>query len=230
MTTLYQYKNGYRYNSDTIFLYDFISSKKPKGKVLDVGSGCGVLGLLIKRDFKDIELFAIDIQDKNSELTQKNADVNSLEIEVLNGDFLNFDFKDRFDFIISNPPFYNQGAKKSEDKSLYLSRHSEALPFYDFAKRAYTLLKPKGSFVFCYDAKQVDSIFYSLLKLKFKVNSMRFIHPKREKDASLIMVEAKRESKSLSKVEPPLVVFDGDRYGLEAQKIFEKARTSSVDL
>lgn len=230
MITLYQYKNGYRYNSDTIFLYDFISSKKPKGKVLDVGSGCGVLGLLIKRDFENIELFSIDIQDKNSKLTQKNADVNSLEVKVLNGDFLNYDFEERFDFVISNPPFYNQGAKKSEDRSLYLSRHSDALPFYDFAKKVYAVLKPKGSFVFCYDAKQTDIIFSSLLELRFKVNSMKFIHPKREKDASLIMVEARRESKSLSRVEPPLVVFDEDRYSLEAQKIFEKARTNSVDL
>ncbi len=62
--TFYQYKDGYRYNSDTVFLYNFISQEKLKGKLLDVGSGCGILGLLLKRDFSDIELYQIDIQEK----------------------------------------------------------------------------------------------------------------------------------------------------------------------
>ena len=49
---IYQLKDGYRYNSDTIMLYNFIFDISPKGDILEVGAGCGVLGLLLKRDLK----------------------------------------------------------------------------------------------------------------------------------------------------------------------------------
>ena len=60
---LAQLKSGYRYNSDTLVLYDFISSslKNFSGRILDVGAGCGILGLLLKRDFKNSSLSLLDI-------------------------------------------------------------------------------------------------------------------------------------------------------------------------
>lgn len=111
---LYQYDEGYRYNSDSLLLYDFISKLNPKGKLLDVGSGCGILGLLLKRDFPSLELTQIDIQEQNIVLTKKNALENSLDSKVLQGDFLHVDFEDRFDVIVSNPPFYDKGSKKAK--------------------------------------------------------------------------------------------------------------------
>ena len=85
---LKQYKNSYRYNSDTIFLYNFIARHEPKGLILDVGSGCGILGLLIKRDFPDIELCQVEIQERFAKLSVENAKINNLESKVINGDFL----------------------------------------------------------------------------------------------------------------------------------------------
>jgi len=84
---LYQYENGYRYNSDSLLLYDFISSFSPKGNVLDVGSGSGILGLLVKRDFLHVELSQIDIQEANYILTCKNANHNKLDSKVICDDF-----------------------------------------------------------------------------------------------------------------------------------------------
>ena len=59
---LYQPESGYCYNSDSIFLYDFINSFKPKGKILDVGAGCGIIGLLVARDNKKVALDAVEKQ------------------------------------------------------------------------------------------------------------------------------------------------------------------------
>ncbi len=228
--TFYQYKDGYRYNSDTIFLYNFISGFKLKGRVLDVGSGCGVLGLLLKRDFPSISLYQIDVQKRNIGIAQKNSDVNSCKTHLCHGDFLTYDFEERFDFIVSNPPFYNSGALKSEDESLYLSRHCDALPFFDFAKKVYKLLKPRGSFMFCYDAKQIDLVIPVLLESKFKINEIQFVHPQKVKEATLVLIHAKRESKSLNRVLPPVILFNSDNEYLdEVKKIFKKADTNSVD-
>jgi len=228
--TFYQYTDGYRYNSDTIFLYDFITRYKIKGNVLDVGCGCGILGLLIKRDFSDINLSLIDIQDKNKSLTLKNAKFNNINSQTICADFLEYNFEKKFDFIVSNPPFYHSGSLKSENESLNLSRHSKALEIDSFVKKAYALLNPKGSLIFCYDAKQLDNLFVCLANARFKVNEIQFIHVNEQKPSSLVMIYAKRESKSLCKILPPLVLYKDNKYTKKIQNIFKKADTNSEDI
>ncbi|MDX1808230.1 MAG: methyltransferase [Sulfurospirillaceae bacterium] len=228
--TFYQYKNGYRYNSDTVFLYNFISKYNLKGEVLDVGCGCGILGLLLKRDFDQIKLTQIDIQEKNTILTQKNAATNNITTKVISDDFLIHDFDEKFDVIVSNPPFYHSGSLKSEDISLYLSRHSDALVFDDFVKKAYKLLNHRGSLIFCYDAKQIDIITASLINAKFKINELQFVHVDKNKPASLVMILAKRESKSLCKVLPSIVLYENKELTKDVQNFFIKADTNSEDI
>ncbi len=226
----YQYKEGYRYNSDTIFLYNFITNFKIRGRLLDVGSGCGVLGQLIKRDFCDVELSQIDIQCKNVELTQKNANANDVLSTIICDDFLTHNFEKKFDFIISNPPFYHSGSLMSENESLYLSRHSDALKFDEFVKKCYKILNHRGSIIFCYDAKQIDTITSELVNAKFKINELQFVHVNKNKEAALVMICAKRDSKSLCKVLPPLVLYDKKELNEEVKKIFIKADTNSENI
>jgi tRNA1Val (adenine37-N6)-methyltransferase len=140
---LYQPKNGYCYNSDTMFLYDFISKFNVKGDVLEVGGGCGVLGLLIKRDFPKINLTIIEKQKIMSEFILKNLKENSLEAEVINADFLECEFDKKYDFIISNPPFY-KGTLKSENEIIKTARYEEFLPMKEFFKKVNSLLKERG--------------------------------------------------------------------------------------
>ncbi|MFK5880829.1 MAG: methyltransferase [Sulfurospirillum sp.] len=227
---LKQYTDSYRYNSDTIFLYNFITRYNIKGSILDVGSGCGVLGLLIKRDFSNIKLTQIEIQEKYATLCAKNAKINNLDSEIINDDFLNSSFEEKFDFIISNPPFYHSGSLKSENSSLLLSRHSDSLVFEEFAKKAHKTLKPKGSFIFCYDAKQVDFLLKYLLEAKFKVNEIQFVHVNRQKSASLVNIHAKRESKSLCKILPPLILYQDGKHSTQVNEIYKKADTNSEDI
>ena len=86
-TLFYQPKNGYCYNSDTIFLYSFIKTKGVFGKLLDVGSGSGVLGILLKRDFPKIELVSVEIQKEFHNLTLKNSEINNIQNQNYNTDF-----------------------------------------------------------------------------------------------------------------------------------------------
>lgn len=86
---LFQLKDGYRYNSDSLFLWDFARkncSFKASQSLLDVGCGCGILGLLLARDF-GCALTSIDIQPQNCELTKKNAEVNNINANVICADF-----------------------------------------------------------------------------------------------------------------------------------------------
>ncbi len=223
---LKQPKNGYCYNSDTMFLYDFITKFNIKGNVLDVGGGCGVLGLLVKRDFPKINLTLIEKQSIMKEFIEENLKLNSLEAEVILGDFLKFEFNKKFDFIISNPPFY-QGTLKSENEIKKIARYEEFLPIKEFFEKVNSLLKERGEFIFCYDAKRIDDIILKLPK-PLKVIDMRFFYPRINKNATLVLIRAKRHAKSLVTIHPPLIGFEGDEYSKEASKIYKKANTESI--
>jgi tRNA1(Val) A37 N6-methylase TrmN6 len=212
-----------------MFLYDFVRLFRPKGDMLDVGCGCGILGLLLKRDFPSVNLSAIDIQEEHIFLAKKNCEENRLNANVIVGDFASYEFDKRFDFIVSNPPFYRKDTKKSADKSLVLSRYADSLPIEILLAKSAELLKTDGSFIFCYDAKQIDVIFSKSAKNRLKICDIRFIHSRADKDSSLVLIRVKKDCNSSIKTHPPIFVFEGESHTKEAKNIFKIADTKSVD-
>lgn len=231
---LYQPQNGYCYNSDTHFLYHFIvqnlnAFKNNQGQLLDIGSGSGILGLLIKRDFPKFHLNQSEVQEEFVWLSSKNAQTNGLENRMYEGDFLTQNFEQQqFDVCISNPPFYHGSVIKSENKILKIARYNDSMPLEKFIRKTYDILKPKGKFFFCYDVKQINDIILLLNKYKFNIESMQFIYPKRDRDATLVLIYARKNSKSLTKVFPPLMVFENEDFTQDVQNIYEKTQTHSI--
>ncbi|WP_297484015.1 methyltransferase [Sulfurimonas sp.] len=225
---LYQPQSGYCYNSDSIFLYDFINFFKPKGKLLDVGTGCGVVGLLVARDNKKVTLEAVEKQAAFREYAKINARVNNIELRLYAGDFLELDNSEKYDYIISNPPFYPDGVQKSENEMLFHARYNVNLPLEPFFKKVSQLLKPHSHFIFCYDATQFALICELLAKVKMRVVDVQFVHPKSDRNASLVMVHARNGSKSMLKVWAPFISFEGDEPSPKVQEIYKKANTQSI--
>ena len=225
---LYQPETGYCYNSDSVFLADFINSFKPKGRILDVGAGCGIVGLLVARDNKRVELEAVEKQDAFVEYATINARVNKIEYKLHKGDFVELDDSIKYDYIISNPPFYHDGASKSDNDMLFNARYNVNLPLKDFFKKVSRILKPHSHFIFCYDASQFGLICAELDKVKLRVVDVQFVHPKIDKKASLVMIHARNGSSSLMKVWGPLISFDGAEFSAKVQAIYKKASTQSI--
>ncbi|NOQ29746.1 MAG: methyltransferase [Helicobacteraceae bacterium] len=225
---LYQPQNGYCYNSDSLFLYDFISSFNPKGKVLEVGSGCGVIGLLVARDHEKVELSAVEKQDEFFFLSKKNAEVNTIKYNITQGDFLEFDSSTEFEYIISNPPFYHDGVTKCENNMIHTARYNEHLPMGKFFKKVASLLKPKAHFIFCYDAKQFGEICVELNSAKLRVVDVQFVHSKADRSASLVLVHARANSASLMNIKEPFITFENDEFSTRVKNIYEKARTHTL--
>jgi tRNA1(Val) A37 N6-methylase TrmN6 len=224
---IYQPTSGYNYNSDSIFLYSFIASFQPKGRVLDVGCGVGILSLLLSRDFM-LDMSIIDKQKKMLNYAEHNFAINGLCVESYLGDFLSMK-SDMFDLIISNPPFYDSRVTQSQDEHINIARYAHHLPFDRFVKNVKLLLKPRGRFIFCYDAKQIDYLLHLLKVNKINPEVIRFVHSKIDRESKLVMVSARANSKSMTKVMPPLIVFDRDsNYLTEALRAFELADTHSI--
>ncbi len=227
---LYQKKDGYRYNSDTNFLYYFIRSFGLSGEVLDVGCGCGILGLLVKRDFEKCSVTLLDIMEQNIKISQKNAKENGLEVNFLNVDYQAYTSEQRYDFIISNPPFYHDGVKKSQNEHIRVSRYSENLPLKNFIKKSYDILKDKGYFYFCYDAQMLPNVLCELKNANFNAQNILFIYPTNKKNASLVVIRARKNAKATCKIEPSIIASDENGYTKKAKEIFELINTKAKDL
>ena len=225
---LYQPTSGYCYNSDSIFLYDFISAFKPKGELLDVGCGVGIISLLLSHDFK-IETTIIDKQEKMLNYAKHNYAINNLEVKSHLGDFTELKINDKFDFIVSNPPFYDSNVQQSENTHLNIARYAHHLPIVDFIAKVKKLLKPRGWFIFCYDAKQIDLLLYHLKINGINPEKIQFVHSKLDRESKLVMIAARMNSKSMTQILPPFIVFDDKSvYRKNAQEAFDKANTNSI--
>jgi len=225
---LYQPTSGYCYNSDSIFLYDFISRFKPKGKLLDVGCGVGIISLLLSRDFT-LETSIIDKQKVMLDYAEQNYKLNALTAESHLGDFTELKTDERYDFIISNPPFYDQNVQQSENTHLNIARYAQHLPIENFVKTVKRYLKPRGWFIFCYDAKQIDLLLYHLKSHHLNPETIQFVHSKLDRESKLVMIAARNNSKSMTRILPPFVVFDDNSvYRKNAQEAFDKASTNSI--
>jgi len=210
-----------------MFLYDFIASYAPKGRLLDVGSGVGVIGLLLARDFP-IQLTMVEKQEKMAQLAQKNLHVNKISADLIQSDFLEYDAPEPFDFIVSNPPFYHGDVIQSKDSHINACRYNTHLPIQPFFKKVASQLKHRGHFIFCYDASQLPELLEGLHHAKLRAEEIRFVHPKKDRPAKLVLIHARSHSKARTKILPPFIVFEGDAYGQEAQEIFKRARTHTI--
>jgi len=225
----YQPTSGYCYNSDSIFLYNFISSFNPKGNLLDIGCGVGIISALIGRDF-NLDITIIDKQSTMLNYAKYNFDINAIKKDAHLGDFVGYKFDKKFDFIISNPPFYDSNSvTKSKNSHLNIARYSHHLPFENLVGSVKKILKPRGWFIFCYDSKQIDTLMFILKKENLNPEKITFVYSKIDKDSKLVMIACRLGSKSSTQITSPLVLLDENGSYLESvESIFKKADTYSI--
>ncbi len=224
---LYQEADGFLFNSDAHFLFDFISRFQPRGKLLDIGTGCGILGLLCARDCK-VDVTLIDKQEQNTILAAQNAKVNHLDAKIIHDDFATHYFSEKYDIIISNPPYYHEGADKSKSTTVSISKSAVHLPFETMVSKINPIINPRGSLFFCYDAKQLPHLLHTLHNFKFNVEDIRFVHGTAQKPAQLVLIHAKKGSRALCKIHPPLIHFQNNQMSDEVKSIYQKTRTYSI--
>ncbi len=224
----YQSAKGYCYNSDSIFLYRFARDFKIKGNVLDIGCGVGVLSILLAKDFK-AKFYAVEKQEMMYKYALKNFDVNRVNVDIKNCDFKDYNIDIKFDFIISNPPFYKVDRHQSPNISKNIARYEHHLPLNLLITKVSKLLKPKGYFIFCYDASYLDEILLNLKNNSLQAEFIKFVHSKANKEAKIVMITARKSSNSVCKVLAPLIVFnDNNEYTNEAKEAFKLADTYSI--
>lgn len=225
---LYQPEGGYCYNSDSILLYGFISRFSPRGKVLDVGAGSGIVGLLVGRDFPNVNLEAVEKQPLYAEFARRNAAINRIDYTLHEGDFLELGGHGSYDWIVSNPPFYHENVSRSENPILHQARYNIHLPIEPFISKISKLLKSDGEATICYDASQFVQLCSACSLSGLRVVDVQFVHSKEDRPSTLVMLHLKKNSKAMLKVLPPLITLTHEGYTPAVQAIYDKAKVHSI--
>ncbi len=230
---IYQKMNGYCYNSDTFCLFDFICRclnkyKNIQGELLDIGSGSGILGLFVRKEFSKLSLNACEIQEVFAFLSRKNAQINNIPMNLYHNSFIDLNFDKKFDIIVSNPPFYPSSVVQSKNENIKIARYNDNLPLNVFIAKASQLLNEKGKLFFCYDVKLLNDIILLIKEHNLNLESLQFLHPDANKDASLVMIYAKKNSKNLLSIKSPFIMFKDKVFSNDMQKIYDKCSTHSI--
>lgn len=219
-----QNKDKFSYGTDAIFLSHFAKSK---GKVMDLGTGTGIIPLRIyARDKVDI-IYGIELQDEVAEMAKRSIELNNLEdkIKILNMDLKELPTKfgkNTIDTITSNPPYMKSGgALVNPEENFAISRHEIACTLEDIIKVTEYLLKPLGKFYMVHRPDRLVDIIYLLRKYKIEPKYIRFVQPKISKKLNLILIEAVKTGKPDLKFYDPLIVYNEDgTYTDEIYKIY----------
>ena len=224
-----QNKNGFCFGIDSVILSDFAKGIRKDSTGLDLGTGAGVLGILLCGKTELSKIYGIEIQEEVAEMAKRSVKLNHLEnrFEIVNEDIKNINKlfeKESFDFIVTNPPYKktNTGGTNENEKKL-ISIHEIKATLEDFIEISSKMLKDKGTIYMVHRPDRLADILCGLRNKKLEPKEIRFIYPSKEKEPNLILIKAVKNGGKFLKVDKPLFVYgENGEYTKEILKIYNK--------
>lgn len=225
-----QKEQGFCFGMDAVLLSDF-ASVRDGGRVLDLGTGTGILPILMEAKTKASYLAGLEIQSEMAKMAKRSVQLNHLEskIEIVEGDIKEASAifsHDSFDVITSNPPYMiGQHGLVNPSDTKAVARHEILCTFSDISDAARKLLKNRGKLFLVHRSFRLAEILNQLSKDGLESKRIRFVHPYQEKESNIFLLEAVKGGKSRMVIEPPLVVYKApNQYTDEIYKIYGMER------
>lgn len=224
-----QDKEGFCFGIDSILLSDFAKEIKENSKVLDLGTGTGIIATLLCKKTKLEQIIGIEIQKEVADMAKQSIKLNNLEdkFQIINTDIKNIQKilqPNTFDAIVTNPPYKKQetGLTNKNTKML-ISRHETTATLEDFIQTSKQMLKDKASLYMVHRPDRLVDIIELLRKNKLEPKRIKFVYPSVEKEPNLILIKATKGGKTFLKIDKPLYVYKQDgTYTDEILKIYGK--------
>ena len=226
---LIQNKEGFCFGVDSVLLADFAKTIKKNITVVDIGTGTGIIGLLLCKKTELKKIYGVEIQTEVAEMAKRSVELNDLQdkFEIINSDINNiFDFLETnsIDCIVTNPPYKKvDTGVKNEDEKQMISRHEVKCTLEDIIEKGAKLLKDRGEFYMVHRAERLVDIMCTLRKYRLEPKNIRFVHSKKDEKPNLILVKAIKFANEFLKIDKPLVIYDNEgNYTEEILKIYGK--------
>lgn len=212
---------------DAVLLTEFAKIKKGE-TVLDMGTGTGIIPILLKAKTQASHLTGLEIQEESAEMASRSVAYNQLEesISIVKGDIKEAGEifgAASFDVVTCNPPYMiaEHGLQNTAEAKL-IARHEILCTFDDIASQASKVLKPGGAFYLVHRPFRMAEIMVTLSKYHLEPKRMRLVHPYIEKEPNMVLIEARKGGRSRLTVEKPLIVYkEAGIYTEEVRQIYD---------
>lgn len=217
-------RNGYQiiqnpekfcFGMDAVLLSGYASAKEG-ARVLDMGTGTGIIPILMSAKTEAGHLTGLEIQEESADMARRSIKLNSLDdkIDIVTGDIKEagslFDAAS-FDVITSNPPYMiGQHGLTSTAEPKAIARHEILCTFDDLARESAKLLKPGGHLYLVHRPFRLAEIIRTLSEYKMEPKRMQLVYPYVNREPNMVLLEAVRGGKPRMTVEKPLIVYQED--------------------
>ena len=214
-------RNGYRiiqdlgrfcFGMDAVLLTGFAHARK-EDTLLDLGTGTGIIPLLMEAKYHCVHLTGLEIQPESADMAERSVTLNRLEnkIQIVAGDIKEADriFKSAsFDCITCNPPYMiGQHGLTNPNEPKAIARHELLCTLDDVVRQTAKLLKPGGHFFLVHRPFRLAEIMVELTKYGLEPKRMQLVYPFVDKEPNMVLLEAVRGGKPRMTVEKPLIVY-----------------------
>lgn len=224
-----QNEKGFCFGMDSVLLSDFAKNMKNNSTVLDLGTGTGIIPILLCGKTNLKKVVGIEIQQDVANMAKRSSQLNNLQdrFEVVNTniiDLKNIYEKQSFDVITTNPPYKKENTGiTNENRTKLISRHEITANLEDFISVSKDLLKDKGEFYMVHRPERLVDILSLMRKYKIEPKILKFVSPNKNKEPNLILIKGIKNANSFLKIEKNLYVYkENGEYTEDILKIYNK--------
>ena len=207
-----QRTDGFCFGMDAVLLSGFAVVKKGE-RALDLGTGTGIIPILLEAKTEGEHFSALEIQREVADMARRSVSLNGLEekIQIVEGDIREASQifgAASFDVVTSNPPYMNDAhGLKNPDLPKAIARHEVLCTLDDVVREASRVLKTGGRFYMVHRPHRLAEIITVLRGYKLEPKRMKMVHPFADRDANMVLIEAVKGGGVFLKMEAPVIVF-----------------------
>lgn len=224
-----QKKDGFCFGMDSIILSNFVRIPGKNAIIADLGTGTGIISILIAAKNKINKIYGFEIQEEMAEMADRSMIMNNLQekVEIKNEDICGMskrNWNKKFDVVITNPPYkkINTGLT-NENKQKLISRHEVKCTLENIIYESAKILKDKGIFYMVHRPDRVVDILKLMRENKLEPKEIRLVYPHITDEANLVLIKGVKCGKEYLRILKPLIVYKKDNtYSEEILKIYEK--------
>ena len=224
-----QNKNNFCFGIDAVLISDFAKNIKKDSTVIDLGTGNGIIPILLCGKTELKEIIGVEIQKDVASLAKKNIKLNNLEkkFKIINENIINLKNKlknKKFDVVITNPPYkkLNSGLKNESENKL-ISRHEVTASLEDFVRASKDLLVDKGEFYMVHRPERLVDVMTILRANNIEPKVLKMIFSDRNSEPKLFLIKGIKNAKPFLRIEKNLYIYDDEKnYTEEILKIYNK--------
>jgi len=222
---LRQPRLGYRFSIDAVILAGCLHPR-PGDSMVDLGTGCGIVPVLLALRRPGVRIWGVEVQASLADLAAENVRANAMEtqVSILNADLRDIPadiFGGPVDWVVSNPPYRRgRSGRVNPNAQRALARHEIAMTLPDLVAAARRLLKTGGRFVAIYAAERIGDLIFHMRSEHIEPKRLQGIHPDRQSDARLILVEGVKNGRPGAALAPPLIIYEeSGKYSKEIHRL-----------